>query len=225
MAEPVVSVVVPVHNGMRYLRQALESVIGQRGVSLQLIVVDDGSDDGSADLAREVAPEATVVSQPQQGEGQARSRGVEIAEGSHLAFIDADDLWPPDKLALQLRTLEEAPDAEIVFGHVKQFRSEDVPEGHEFRGEDEVRPGPIWGTLFLRRETFERIGPFRTAGTIGGFLDWLARARDAGCKELMLPDILLYRRLHPWSLTATTPQLTQDYARVLKGVVERRRSG
>jgi glycosyltransferase involved in cell wall biosynthesis len=225
VTEPVVSVITPVHNGTRYLRETLESVLAQKDVAVQPIVVDDGSDDGSADLAREVSPEVVVVTQEKQGEVPARNHGVELAEGSHLAFIDADDLWPPEKLALQLTALEDDPDADIVFGHVKQFRSEDVPEKHEFRGDGEVRPGPIWGTLFLARATFQRIGPFRTTGTntIGGFLDWLARTRDLGCSEVMLPQVLLYRRLHPWSLTATQPELTADYTRVLKEVLDRRR--
>jgi glycosyltransferase involved in cell wall biosynthesis len=224
VAEPAVSVIVPVRDGTRYLRQTLESVLAQRDMSFELIVVDDGSEDGSAELAREVAPEATVVSQPAQGETVARNRGIELAVGPYLSFIDADDLWPPQKLALQMQVLEASPEVDLVFGNQRAFRSEELSEEHRFRGEGKVQASLTWGTMLARREAFEKAGRFEADGTtIGGFLDWLARARDAGCTEVTLEDVVLLRRLHPWSLTASRPELTADYARVLKGVIDRRR--
>jgi glycosyltransferase involved in cell wall biosynthesis len=224
VAEHLVSVVVPVRDGASYLREALESVLAQTGVAHELIVVDDGSEDGSGELARAVAPEATVITQRPQGDAAARNRGVQAAVGSHLAFLDSDDLWPAGKLALQMAVMKERPEAHLVFGHQHQFRSEELSGGQRFKGEGEVRPAPTWGTLLMERETLDRVGPFSSEQRIGSFMDWLTRARDAGCIEVMLDDVLLHRRLHPKSLTATSADSGSDYAHVLKGVIERRRA-
>jgi len=223
-ADRLVSAMVPVHDGRRYLGDALESIFAQTHRAVEAIVVDDGSTDGSADLARDLAPDARVVSQPRQGEAAARNRAISMARGTHLAFLDADDIWAPDKLELQLSALDAHPDVDLVFGQQRQFRSPELgTDGPRFAGENIVQPAVTWGTMFLERSTFDRVGSVRPGLRMGAFLDWLVRARELGLRELILPDILFERRLHPHAHSIQNRAHIGDYARILKGALDRRR--
>src|SRR5436305_1029668 len=91
--QPMISVIIPVYNGERYLGEAIESVLAQSYHWLEIILVDDGSTDGSATVAKQFSPAVQVVRQPNLGAGAARNRGIALAQGEFLAFLDADDLW------------------------------------------------------------------------------------------------------------------------------------
>lgn len=100
---PRISVVIPVHNGAKYLKEAITSALSQTLLPSEIIVVDDGSTDESAQLAASFGPPVRVVQQTQMGESAARNRGIEVAEGEWIAFLDADDVWHPNKLAEQAK--------------------------------------------------------------------------------------------------------------------------
>lgn len=102
MADPLVSVVVPVYNGERYLRETLESIVRQTCRDIEVLVVDDGSTDRSAAVADSFGPPVRVIRQENQGESVARNRGIDVARGTWIAYCDADDLWVPEKLEKQL---------------------------------------------------------------------------------------------------------------------------
>lgn len=103
VGEPVpVSVVIPCYNGAAYLRETLESVVHQTAHPLEVVLVDDGSTDGSAEIAEAFGPPVRVIRQENQGESVARNRGIEEARGEWVAFLDADDIWKPEKLERQL---------------------------------------------------------------------------------------------------------------------------
>lgn len=102
-----VSAVVPCYNGARFLRETLESALAQTHPPLEVIVVDDGSTDDSAAIAASLGPPVRVIRQANQGESVARNRGIDEACGDWLAFLDADDLWHPRKLAAQLAAVGE----------------------------------------------------------------------------------------------------------------------
>jgi GT2 family glycosyltransferase len=106
---PAISVVIPCYNGARFLRETLASVTRQTYPADEVIVVDDGSTDGSAAIAEAFGPPVCVVRQPNQGESAARNRGIALARGEWVALLDADDLWEPTKLARQGAALRFAP--------------------------------------------------------------------------------------------------------------------
>lgn len=112
-----ISVVCAVHNGERYVAEAIDGVLAQAGVELELIVVDDGSTDGTADILAAAAqdPRVTVVSQANRGVAAARNAGMARARGEFIAFIDADDVWLADKLRRQLELFRKGPSLAIVF--------------------------------------------------------------------------------------------------------------
>lgn len=110
-----VSVIIPVYNGVRFLRQAVESVLAERVDDLEVVVVDDGSTDGSAGSIADLP--VTLVTQPRNlGATRAMNRGLAVARGSYLTFLDADDLLTPGGLAFRVRWLDAHPEARAVGG-------------------------------------------------------------------------------------------------------------
>jgi glycosyltransferase involved in cell wall biosynthesis len=212
-AEPLVSVVMPVRDGARFLREAIESVLDQSHPRVELVVVDDGSTDDSAQIARSFGERLLCVSAPPRGAGAARNHGVDLATGEFLAFIDADDLWPRTRLAVMLDAFRRRPQPDLVFGR-QLF----------FPGESEAVTALMGNTLLLRRHLFARVGGFAPEWRVGEFMEWVLRARDLNLREVMLEDVVLHRRVHPDSLTAQGHGDYGDYARILRASLARRRS-
>jgi glycosyltransferase involved in cell wall biosynthesis len=222
--EPQVSVVIPAFDAERYLAEALTSVLGQTRPPAEVVVVDDGSTDGTAAVAAGFGSPVRCVSRTRGGIGAALNTGLEHTSGKLLAFLDADDVWLPDKLALQTGALSADDDLDFVFGHVRQFRSPDLTreEAARIAVRPGVSPGLAKGTMLVRRTALVRAGRFATQWTAGDFVDWYARAIDAGLRGAMLPDVVLERRLHRANNGVRDPHARQDYARVLRTVLERR---
>jgi glycosyltransferase involved in cell wall biosynthesis len=198
VSRPLISVMIGVYNGAPYIAEAIDSVFAQTYRPLELIVVDDGSDDGSADVASSYET-VKVIRQQRKGNGGARNRAVRDARGDFFAFLDADDRFVPTKLDLQMNALEADPTIDIVFGHVLEFVSPELDE--ETRSTvRQPADGPMpWmapNLMLIRRAAFERVGLFSEALRVGVTVDWYARAQEAGLKTLMLPDVVLERRLH-----------------------------
>lgn len=197
-ALPRVDVIVPVHNHAEYLPEAIESALAQEGADLDVLVIDDGSEDGSAEVARGFEPHVRVESQPRAGSGAARNRGVAASDGAFIAFLDADDRFAPGKLAAQLEAFAADPSLEAVFGHVREFVSPelDAEATRSVRAPSEPGPSHLASAMLIRRESFERVGPFATDLMLRQGVDWYARSRDAGLREAMLGEVVLERRLH-----------------------------
>lgn len=227
MTHPRVSVIIPVHNGERFLGAAIESVLSQARAEPEVIVVDDGSTDGTAIVANTYKPLVQYHHQAQSGAGAARNRGVEAATGAFLAFLDADDLWTENKLAVQMRMLRYHPETDMVYGHVRQFRKASDQSGSSlsFLGAPGGVPGQHPGTMLVKRESFMRVGPFATEWVVGEFMDWHLRAVDLGLRIAMLPEVLLLRRVHDRNQGVVRRDSRNDYARILKRALDRRRAG
>ncbi len=109
-----VSVVVPAHDSAATIAEALQSVRAQMSLPDEVIVVDDGSSDGTADIVASRFPEVTLIRQANTGPAGARNRALEVVRSDWVAFLDADDIWEPDRLRLQLAVAEQHLDAVIV---------------------------------------------------------------------------------------------------------------
>jgi len=220
-----VSVIIPVHNGEAYLGEAIQSVLVQTLPADELIVIDDGSTDGTAAEAQRYGAKLRYVRQPHAGPGAARDHGIRIAKGDYLAFLDADDLWAPRKLELQMRAFEEEPELDLVFGHMDQFRSPELaPDVAATLVCNEVpTPSPLISCLLARRSAFDRVGALRT-DLKNDFVDWYVRARDAGLRMRTLGELVSRRRMHPGNFTRRNKDLRQEYLHLLKMSLDRRRS-
>ena len=151
-------------------------------------MLDDGSTDGSAEVARSFGPAVRVIERPPRGVAVARNEAITAARGDVLAFLDADDRWDPRWIERALAALADDPELELVFGHVQEF------DGEATLGE--ARAGAVMGGLVARRAVFEHIGPLEEDDGQGEFLEWLLRAREHGVRERTLPEVVLHRRRH-----------------------------
>ena len=215
-APPLVSVVMPAYNAERHIGEALQSVLAQTYTPVEIVVVDDGSRDATAETVRRFGPRVRFTAQTNAGAGAARNRGLAMACGRYIAFLDADDSWPPKKLARQVEILEANPGCDLLFGQVQQFL-----HGAEDLGSPE--PGILPGTLLARREAFERVGPLAEDLKLGEFIDWYARAKEAGLSTRIEPAVWLRRRIHQDNLGVRERASRGDYLRVLKAAMDRRR--
>lgn len=221
-----VSVIIPVYNGEKYLAEAIESVFSQTRAVTEILVVDDGSTDGSARVAQGFGDRVRYFHQPNGGIGAARNRGVELAQGSFFSFLDSDDLWEPRKLELQMAALEEEGSLDAVFGHVVQFITPEMEERERSGILCPAAPsaGYVAGTMLIRRDSFFRVGEFSTDVKVGEFIDWYAKALEKGFSHRMLPDVVTRRRLHGNNTTVRHRSAQPDYVRILKASLDRRRA-
>ena len=223
---PLVSVMIGAYNAAPYLGEAIESVFAQDYEPIELVVVDDGSTDGTADVARSFA-QVKVICQENGGNGAARNRAVENASGELYAFLDADDRFTLGKLSLQKAALDADPGLDMVFGHVREFLSPELDE--ETRaGLRPPAPEPMPWTapnlMLIRRESFRRVGPFTTAVRVGVTVDWFARAAEAGLRYTILPGVVLERRLHTQNNGLRERASRSQYLEVIRQAMERRRA-
>ncbi|MCS6847222.1 MAG: glycosyltransferase family 2 protein [Anaerolineae bacterium] len=219
-----VSVIVPVRNQAQYLAEAIESVLGQTRRPDEIIVVDDGSTDDAMNVALRYAAHIRYVYQPPRGAPTARNRGLGLAAGDVIAFLDADDIWLPAKLEMQLAVLEARPEVDMVFCHAEQFVSEDA-QGAVAHIPDRLRrlPAVYASGMLVRRAAFEQVGLFDKRYVRADVIDWIARARQVGLTEATLPNVLVRRRWHATNLGRMTRSLDNEYAHTAKAALDRRR--
>lgn len=190
-----ISVVIPVYNGARYLGAALDSVLGQTRPPDEVVVVDDGSTDATPAVMASYGTRIVAVRQENRGGAAATNRGIGAATGEVLAFLDADDLWLPGKLALQLAALATT---DAAFGHIVQFISPDLPpeRAATMHCPSAPQPGLCKTAMTIRRAAFDRVGGFDETLSAVDFVDWYPKAIEAGLRMAMLPEVVARRRIH-----------------------------
>ena len=221
-ARPLVSVIIPVYNGERFLAEAIESVVAQSYRPIEVVLIDDGSTDHSKEIANRY-PEVRYSYQPNQGLATALNHGVRLARGSFLAFLDADDLWVGEKLSAQMAIMDQQPDLDIVFGHFQKLFTSAADSGAGSSIEDEALPGYFKGTALIRKESFWRVGLFDVSLTLGDFIDWFSRAKSEELKVLLMPQVMLIRRVHAENSSLRNKDHQSDYLHIMKAALDRRR--
>ena len=223
---PLVSIILPVRNAERFLTQALASVQAQTYQHYELIIVDGESTDNTAALAR-AAPGARFLPQTGAGLANAWNTGLANTRGELVSFIESDDRWRADKLALQATYLTQHPELQYVTARVQLFLEPGCPRPPElnpaaFEGS---HAGRMPGTLMARRTLFDQIGGFEPRWQVSPDIDWFARLAAEAVPGAMLPEVLLYRRIHETNLTqvAGPALIKSELLRVFKQNLDRRR--
>lgn len=224
-ALPRVSVVIPCFNTERYIAATLRAVLAQTGAALEVIVVDDGSTDGSAAIVEREFPQVRLMRRANAGVAAARNAGIDAATGDWVAFCDADDIWLPDKLAAQFGAMAAVPDCRMSYTawHVWVSASpEPEPDLLEhLAAQDRAKRWAgatgwlypellldcvVWtSTVLMQRRLFDDIGRFDTSLRIGEDYDlWLRASRVTRIERVARP-LALYRQ-HPASITRSAPR-------------------
>lgn len=200
-----VSVIIPAYNATATLAETLMSVKMQTVKPFETIVVDDGSTDDTGRLAKQFGARVVTCTK-NQGVGAALDEGLAESVGSVVAFLDSDDLWTQTKLEVQLAELLNR-DADAVVGGVQEFvcPSLSPEEATRLRARPE-QTGWLYGSTLLRRSAFDGL-PFRRLRT-GVWIDWVARAKQAGRKFHVQPDLVLLRRLRPGTLSTSESRVS-----------------
>lgn len=219
-----ISVIVPTFNSADYLAEALASIAAQTLPADEIIVVDDGSTDDTPQVV--AAFDVTYIYQANAGAAAARNRGVAAAHGAILTFLDADDLWQPEKLALQMAVLTHDPTVDMVFGHVEQFIAADVPDAVRNKLYCPLTPVPGYlpSTLAIRRTSWAQVGDLDTSWQIGELIHWYLLAQEKGLTRHMLPDVVARRRLHRTNQGVLKREDRSEYLHILKAAIDRRRA-
>ena len=189
-----------VRNGSRYIRSALDSIAAQSRVPEQVIVVDDGSSDGTSALVRTDYPWVEVVETSPAGHAAALNTGIALARHGLLAFLDHDDEWTRTKQATQVAALVGRPDLDAVVGSVTNV----IEVNGVVVAEEPMGPGRVLGALLIRREALTRVGPMPAGIAHHGIVDWWSRAELAGLAWAPVPDEALRRRVHGQNSTITS---------------------
>lgn len=219
-----ISVIIPVYNGERYIAEAVGSVLAQDYPRIEIVAVDDGSTDRTAELLRSYA-NVHYVCQSRLGASAARNNGVRCSSGDWLAFLDADDLWTPGKLKVQKDALRSDPSLDMVFGYVEQFYSPELEASlkSKIKFAEGSMPGYVPGSMLVRKDSFLKVGFFNEAFKIGEFIDWYTRALDYGLNGHLAREVVLRRRIHDANTGIRERDSRKDYLRVLKASLDRRR--
>ena len=214
---PLVSVVMPAYNAAAYLEEAVKSILEQSYGNFEFIIIDDGS----ADRTREILEHFTdpriklIFNEKNEGNYPARNKGCRLAGGKYIAVMDADDIADPDRLAVQVRFMEENPEVGVVGSAYKlSDRNTTIVEPVKW---EEIRYVlmktfcMLHPTLLIRKRDMEAIGFYKTESLYAEDYDLVLRLA-LKCKVVNLPDVLLTRRLHDEQISKVHKRVQNEFA-------------
>ena len=208
-----VDVVIPAYDAQAYLGEALDSVLAQGSLVGKVVVVDDGSSDGTAALAIARGAPVELVRLPRNhGAATARNAGLARCNAEYVAFLDADDRWLPGKLDAQVAALARAPDVAFAICRVRPFADTDLPAAERaalLAQQPAEMEGWMASSLVARRSLFAQAGRFAEDLRVGEAIDWFCRVRAYG--HVALPVVLVERRMHRSNTTRLAGEQRRDY--------------
>lgn len=220
-----VSVIIPVFNGEVFLSEAVRSIQQQQFSPLEIIIVDDGSTDGTANVVESLKGNVRYIHQTNNGPSVARNKGISIARGNIIGFIDVDDLWSVNKLKLQLDHFVRTPSEHIVVGYTQRMQRIDTGNGtFTFTKWAEPLLTMHIGSALFRRSVFDTVGLFDESLDFCEDWDWFMRAKELHVPIMVHRDVTYFYRRHGQNMTNDTEVNFKFALRMLKKSLDRRRA-
>ncbi len=225
MNPPLVSVIIPVYNGERFLSAALDSVFAQDYRPIEVIVVDDGSTDCTEEIAQGY-PEIQYVHQENQGPSAARNTAIASAHGEFIAFLDADDIWLPNKLSTQIGYLLANPQVGYVSARIRNILESNIEWPAQLNREYFLQDPPIFlpSALLIRRIILDQVGLHDPQLSTAEDMDWFVRANHLKVPMAVIDSVLLHRRLHDRNISFNMTAIRKDMFTVLRHSAARNRT-
>ncbi len=221
--QPLVTVIIPVYNGARFLAEAVNSVLAQQYPQIEIIVVDDGSTDDLAAAIAALPVEVRLLEQSNAGPAAARNRGLKDAGGDFIAFLDVDDLWPEGNLSHLVHELQHEPALQAIHGRAQLMRR-NTAGVDEYVG-DPAEAFPFYiGAGVYRRSIFATVGLFDANLKFGEDADWFRRAEEQQVAIRHADEVCLFVRRHDGNMTLGKSTVELNALRVVKLAMDRRRA-
>ena len=218
------SVVIAARNPGQLLFETLASVASQTRPPSSVVVVDDGSTDGSVTPAVASFPFVTLITQQPMGRSAARNRGAATTTSAHLVFLDADDLLRPTALEVLETAIESDPMVELVHARMIEFIDQRDDTALAVRAPlSDVRTR-LGGATLLRRSLWNRVGPMDERIPRGEWIDWISRATDCGAHVVDIDDVVLLRRIHAAN-SSGADDTDAHYLTVIRQALRRKQQG
>ena len=223
MNHALVSVIIPVFNRERFIKAAIESALNQTYPATEILVIDDGSTDHTAEVVKGFNGRLRYVYSENAGPAAARNKGLELAKGRFIAFLDSDDIWPADKLNIQMQYMLDHPEIQYTIGQVNYFLESGTVPPPGFRKEllEGPRVGRLLQAMVARKEVFDVVGSFDAGLRIAEDVDWFCRAKDLDVYMAVVQEIVVEIRVHGTNLALNSAQTNSTLLRVLKQSVQR----
>ena len=221
---PLVSIIIPVYNGEAYLADAVDSIHRQNYEPLEIIIVDDGSTDNTANIVEGMSGNICYVYQPNNGPAAARNRGLKIAKGDVMGFLDADDLWSGNKLKIQKGLLDQKPGVEIVLGLLQRMQLIHPPGGTPlFKEWSEPIMNMHLGSALIRKSVFDKVGYLDESLGYCEDWDWFMKTKEKNIPMLVHQDVVYYYRRHDQNITNDSKTNFNFALKMLRQSLNRRR--
>lgn len=219
-----ISVIIPAFNSGDSIGYAIQSVIDQHYEPIEIIVIDDGSTDQTADSVKIFGDKVRYFRQENKGVAAARNKGLEISTGTMITFVDADDIWTENKLKMQLRIFRENPDTDIVMGMLTLTESDKTKPSETKINKDDIGTFAVQlGTMLIKKSVFDTIGLFDEEMVMSEDIDFMNRVREAGMHIFVHKEIVQRYRLHDRNMTGDKTMAQRYMLKAYKKSLERRR--
>ena len=220
---PLISVILPVYNGEKFLHESINSVVRQDYNNFELIIVDGNSIDKSVEIARKFN-NVQVIYQDNQGISDAFNSGIKRAKGEFIAFQSCDDIWIENKLKMQLNFLQSNSDFQYTTSKFKYFKEDNEPLPSGFKEEllEKELNGQTLETFFGKKTLFNKVGMFDTEFSSALDVEWFSRLNDMKIKNHRIDEVLLLKRLHSHNLSLNEKNNQYQIFKALRKSINRK---
>ena len=222
-----ISIIIPVYNTEKYVKEALDSIFSQTYKNFEIICIDDGSIDNSLSILESFGDKIQIIKNDKNhGTSESRNKGIHVAKGEFIAFLDADDVWTSNKLELQIKEFNNNSDLDISFTHMQCFISPELSEQAKSLRSCPSNPilGYVPSTAMIKRSSFDKVGYFDRKFKNVEFMDWINKAKEGSLNIEITKEVLLFRRIHETNLGIVDREHTRnDYLKVIKESLDRKR--
>jgi len=220
--KPLISVIMTVYNGEKFIREAIENIMNQKYPALEIIIVDDGSTDNTKRIIEQMPVDIRYFHQGNSGPAAARNWGIKDASGEYLAFLDVDDLWPENNLQMLLEEMERDKSADVVRGYAQLIRTGEDGKTEFIGNPKESFPDYIGAALY-RKKVFEKVGLYDPTMYFGEDTDWFNRAREINIRIKRLNAVTLFVRRHGENMTEGKSLMELNAYKVIIKALHRKR--
>jgi len=215
-----VSVIVPVYNGEKFIAEAIDSIKSQKYPGIEIIIIDDGSTDRTKRIIDSYKDDVRYYFQKNKGPAAARNVGIQKSRGSYIAFLDVDDIWPQGRLELLLNVFIKNRQWEIVLGHICTEKSGQISVPEKL-----LQPYimPLFGCGMFKRGIFDKVGLIDESLAFSEDHDWFLRVKEKKILLTIIKEVTLIKRAHRENMTSEKNWKGVDILKVLRQSIKRRK--